>query len=135
LNLNPKFFSAISLDIGILEKMDVWCFVYSFIFLLAHQSFDLVGSLTLLQIFIKLSYDIIVIQWFSGSLVWIYDIIVWQVIFFFWTYGCWFFKVSKKWSCIAMVFEFLIYHFGLLFPYITIDTKYVCVCVFYPKTL
>jgi hypothetical protein len=53
LNLVLKFVFAIWLNTGILGKLDVWCFIYSFIFLLAHQSFDLVGSLTLLQNFIK----------------------------------------------------------------------------------
>jgi hypothetical protein len=125
LNLFLKFFFAIWLDIGILGKLDVWCFVYSLIFLLAHQSSDLVGSLSLLQNFMKFFYDIIVIQWLSGSLVLIYDIIV--------SYGGWFFRVSKKWSHIAMVFVFLIYHFGLLFPYTTIDIENIY--MFYPKTL
>jgi hypothetical protein len=79
-------------------KLDVWCLVYNFISLLTHQSFYLMGSLTLLQKSIKFFYELVV-QWLSGSLVWIYDIIVSYDIMILghgeWTMGIW--LLSLNW--------------------------------------
>jgi hypothetical protein len=78
--------------------------------LLAHQHFDLVGSLTLLQIPSKVFYEGVISHWINDSLLWSYDIIlgmncepwnlddgVWQ-----WAYG---FQVIIFYGCCSLSFK------------------------------